>query len=135
MRDKIHPPRAPERKGGGGERRERFQEDVGTWGGGGASERWQKRHKSDGHPKVPRNTKQKKDRARAGVATLERGSQSGRLFSNNLPRRRDDGRRGRRGPSGGGFPAAAMEEEEAEEAEEGIGGCTRGQRRLGAYCC
>lgn len=40
-----------------------------------ASERWQKRHKSDGHPKVPRNTKQKKDRARAGVATLERGSQ------------------------------------------------------------
>lgn len=41
-------------------------------------------HKSDGHPKVPRNTKQKKDRA--SVATLERGSQSGRLFSNNLPR-------------------------------------------------
>lgn len=86
MRDKIHPPRARRNRGralgkvSGG----RF----GTRGGGNASERWQKRHKSDGHPKVPRNTKQKKDRARAGVATLERGSQSGRLFSNNLPRRR-----------------------------------------------
>lgn len=72
-----------------------------------ASERWQKRHKSDGHPKVPRNTKQKKDRA--GVATLERGSQSGRLFSNNLPPgwRAVETAEGRGMASGGGFPAAA----------------------------
>lgn len=44
--------------------RERFRDE----GRREASERWQKRHKSDGHPKVPRNTKQKKDRARAGDA-------------------------------------------------------------------
>lgn len=82
----------------------RFQEDVSGRGAeGSASERWQKRHKSDGHPKVPRNTKQKKDRARAGVATLERGSQSGRLFSNNLPRRR-----GRRAAGGGGVRRVAV---------------------------
>lgn len=105
--------------------------------GKGRSERWQKRHKSDGHPKVPRNTKQKKDRARAGVATLERGSQSGRLFSNNLPPgwratgmgRRRGGRRGRserrgRGIVGWRFSGSSV---------GGDGGCTRG--RLGAYCC
>lgn len=52
--------------GARGERWERFQKDVGRDEGKRvASERWQKRHKSDGHPKVPRNTKQKKDRAGA----------------------------------------------------------------------
>lgn len=75
-------------------------------------------HKSDGHPKVPRNTKQKKDRA--GVATLERGSQSGRLFSNNLPR--DVGEAGgtmggREDSPGSGFPAL-----EVVEKEEDAGG-------------
>lgn len=90
--------------------------------GGGASERWQKRHKSDGYPKVPRNTKQKKDRARAGVATLERGSQSGRLFSNNLPsgwRATETGRAVRRGEGivGWRFSGSSV---------GGDGGCTRG---------
>lgn len=101
---------------------------FGTRSGGYASERWQKRHKSDGHPKVPRNTKQKKDRARAGVATLERGSQSGRLFSNNLPRRR--GWRAAEGCVGWRFSGSGVG-----GGGGGVGGGEGGQRRLGAYRC
>lgn len=71
-------------------------------------------HKSDGHPKVPRNTKQKKDRALAGwlagVATPGKRiseRESGRLFSNNLPR--DVGGFASRGS---GFPALEVEVKE-----------------------
>lgn len=96
-RDKIHPPRAPEQ-------RARFAGGKGRRANSG-----RRGHKSDGHPKVPRNTKQKKDRA--GVATLERGSQSGRLFSNNLPRDVGEGW-GVGDSQGSGFPASEVEVEE-----------------------
>lgn len=112
-RDKIYPPRARRNRGRG------LRE--GRKGGGRASG-GRRGHKSDGHPKVPRNTKQKKDRA--GVATLERGSQSGRLFSNNLPRDVEGG-----DSPGSGFPASEVEEEEKVVDAGG------GKWRSDAYCC
>jgi len=88
---------------------------------GGAKE---ERHKSDGHPKVPRNTKQKKDRARghAGVATLERGSQSGSdyfpiIYPVAVPANGGD----RGGPPGGGFPAAKVRAQKVRGADGGAG--------------
>lgn len=138
-RHKIHPPRAPEGRGRneGEHEGERFRKRRGKRRNERTNERTNSGRRGinqTGHPKVPRNTKQKKDRRPrcwrrdAGKRISEK---RGRLFSNNLPRRRDGaGRRRRRGSPGGGFPAAAAAvaaEEEKEDEEDGAeGGSERG---------
>lgn len=122
-RDKIHPPRAPEQRARFAEGHREGKRVEGQRKGGREGRREGKRansgrrgHKSDGHPKVPRNTKQKKDRALASRRWKEDLRESGRLFSNNLPR--DVGWLAGGIRRGSGFPALEVEVEEVEEEKE-----------------